>query len=279
MSTITVAGIIGKTKNNWRIIQMRRELTLEESKSLQLEMLKEVDRFCKMHDIRYSLAFGTLLGAVRHKGFIPWDDDVDIMMPLPDLLKLKRLFKSDTMEYCDVDNHPYYSFSFSRLVSKKTYNKTGLFLKSDGVCIDVYPIVSIPDDCSARQFYWEKGQQIVDRRKWYLKWGRRFFKLSPIRFFPNYEKVMRGFRDHMLYHIPYGSSKTYYAIAGYLYLRDKMTYDFDIFGEMTQLEFEGSYYPGIAQYDKFLTLRYGDYMQLPPENQRHPYHGGHFYWK
>ena len=97
---------------------MKQELSFEERKTLQLEMLKEIDTFCKAHDIKDSLAFGTLLGAVRHTGFIPWDDDVDIIMPMPELLKLKKLFKSESIEYCDVDTTQYFSYACSRLVSK-----------------------------------------------------------------------------------------------------------------------------------------------------------------
>lgn len=74
-----------------------KEITLEERKQIQLRMLIEIDAFCRKHNIRYSLAYGTLIGAIRHKGFIPWDDDVDIMMPLPDMLRFKELFKSETM--------------------------------------------------------------------------------------------------------------------------------------------------------------------------------------
>ena len=72
-----------------------KKISFEKQKEIQLEMLKEIDYFCKHNSIRYSLAFGTLLGAIRHKGYIPWDDDVDIMMPYPDLIKLKRLFSSE----------------------------------------------------------------------------------------------------------------------------------------------------------------------------------------
>ena len=69
--------------------EKRKQISLEEKKSIQLEMLKEIDAFCRNNNIKYSLAFGTLIGAVRHKGFIPWDDDVDIMMPLPDMLRFR----------------------------------------------------------------------------------------------------------------------------------------------------------------------------------------------
>ena len=68
------------------------ELDLDTRKDIQFSMLKEIDSFCRQHSIRYSLAYGTLLGAIRHNGFIPWDDDVDIMMPIVDLLVFKKNF-------------------------------------------------------------------------------------------------------------------------------------------------------------------------------------------
>ena len=69
---------------------MRKLLTLEECKDIQREILAVIDRFCKENQIRYSLCGGTLLGAVRHQGYIPWDDDIDIMMPRPDFDRFRR---------------------------------------------------------------------------------------------------------------------------------------------------------------------------------------------
>ena len=121
----------------------KQAIALDERKKIQLEMLKEIDAFCRTNDIRYSLAFGTLLGAIRHKGFIPWDDDVDIMMPLPDMFKFKRLFYSNNLKYCDVDTENHYDFPFSRIAYKPTYRQRGLIFQSYGVCIDLYPVISI----------------------------------------------------------------------------------------------------------------------------------------
>lgn len=101
-----------------------KEIIFEERKQIQLQMLIEVDEFCRKHKIRYSLAYGTLIGAIRHKGFIPWDDDVDIMMPLPDMLKFRDLFKSETMRYCDVDTDPKYQYAFQELLIHKHTIKT-----------------------------------------------------------------------------------------------------------------------------------------------------------
>ena len=72
-----------------------REMTLEEIQQVSLEILKDVHRFCVENDIKYSLCYGTLLGAIRHNGFIPWDDDIDIMMPRPEYDRFIRLYQSE----------------------------------------------------------------------------------------------------------------------------------------------------------------------------------------
>ena len=75
------------------MVKKKNAITLDERKQIQLEMLIEIDKFCREHNIKYMLAYGTLIGAVRHKGYIPWDDDVDISMPLEDILRFKNEFK------------------------------------------------------------------------------------------------------------------------------------------------------------------------------------------
>lgn len=95
-----------------------KEITFEERKTIQLDMLKEIDAFCRTNNIRYTLACGTLIGAIRHGGYIPWDDDVDITMPYDDMLKFKKLFKSETMKYCDIETEKNYGYEFSRIIHK-----------------------------------------------------------------------------------------------------------------------------------------------------------------
>ncbi len=158
----------------------KRQITLEERKSVQLEMLKEIDAFCRAKDIKYSLAFGTLLGAIRHKGFIPWDDDVDIMMPLPDMLRFKELFHSDSMKYCDVDTEKHFEYGFSRIANVKTYNKRGLIAKAYGICIDVYPMVSVPLDSEKNELFFKKASELNRRRFFFMKWNSRLIRFMPI---------------------------------------------------------------------------------------------------
>ena len=259
--------------------EAKKQISLEEKKSVQLEMLKEIDAFCRENNIRYSLAFGTLLGAIRHKGFIPWDDDVDIMMPLPDMLRFKKMFCSKTIKYCDVDTEKYYEFGFSRLANIDTYNQTGIIAKSYGVCIDLYPIVAIPKEIKERDSFFQKATVLFEHRIRLMKWKKQLVRYFPVKTIPGFKKAMKDYRDYMLNTYDYGSTGEFYIVAGRLSIRNRTMYDFDLFEDMMEVDFEGSKFWSISKYDFFLTLMYGDYMTPPPENQRHPYHGGHYYWK
>lgn len=256
---------------------MRKELNLEERKQIQLEMLDEIDTFCQENDIKYSLAFGTLLGAIRHKGFIPWDDDVDIMMPLPDLLKFKKSFKSDRLAYLDVDVDKKYSFSFSRVAYKGTYNREGLICHSYGISIDLYVLIGIPENYSK---FFSEVEPLFEKRIRMMKYRSMAIWHLPITNIPGFSKAQRRYRDYLFnMSVPYYDANMYYVIAGPLSLKEKMIYNKDLFRELHPVAFEDRHYMAISDWDYYLKLRYGDYMQLPPEDQRHPYHGGHFYWK
>ena len=100
-------------------------LSQAEIRNIQLNMLDEIDAFCRTEGIRYSMAFGTLLGAIRHKGYIPWDDDMDIIMPLPDMQVFKKKFKSKDLKYLDIDTCKHFEYHFSRIGYEPTYCKTG----------------------------------------------------------------------------------------------------------------------------------------------------------
>lgn len=259
--------------------EKREPISIEEKKSIQLEMLKEIDAFCRKNKIKYSLAFGTLIGAVRHKGFIPWDDDIDIMMPLPDMLRFKKIFHSEKLKYCDVDTDNGFEFGFSRITHIKTYNKIGLVAKTYGICIDLYPIVGIPNGDMERVSFFRKASYLFERRMRYRKWRQFLVRFLPIKTIPGFHKAAKEYRDFLLNPDLYGKTGKYYAVAGPLRIRNRTMYDFDIFNEIIEVAFEGQSFLGIAQYDYFLSLMYGDYMTPPPEDQRHPYHIGRYYWK
>lgn len=134
-----------------------RQLTLKELQQLSLEILKDVADFCEKNGIRYSLGYGTLLGAVRHKGFIPWDDDVDLMMLREDYEKFRTIYKSDKYTFFDSRNTPDCYIAFGRVCdTERTLAASSIpWVRKDvGVWIDIFPIDRVPDDIEAfRRLY------------------------------------------------------------------------------------------------------------------------------
>jgi len=257
-----------------------KEISLQEIKLIQLDMLQEIHDFCMSNGIRYSLAFGTLLGAIRHKGYIPWDDDVDLIMPLPDMLLFKKKFDSKNIKYCDVDTEKHYDLNFSRLSYIPTYRKIGKIAKSYGVNIDLYPVVALPDSDKEQEDYFKIASEFQERRHSFLKWRDRFISRFPVKTIPGFDRAMRNCRNHMLFNTPqYGETGVYYIVAIPLQKKDKVIYHRDLFSELSIVSFENRQFQIISCYEIFLKQMYGDYMQLPPESERQPYHGGNYFWK
>ena len=253
-----------------------RIVTKEDQRKIFLEILDEVDLFCRTNELRYSIAYGTLLGAIRHGGFIPWDDDMDICMPYPDMMRFKELFHSKKIKYCDVDTQKYFDFPFSRVCYLPTFNKRGLIGREYGVNIDLYPVVGCPEnDSEVEDFFFESGK-ILKKRLLINKWRLRTMKLLPIRSIPGFNDINKKYRDFVLQH-SYDGSKRYFHMSGSLKWTEVFCYD--IFENLIDVDFEGRKYMATSRYDDYLKQIYGDYMTPPPENKRYPYHGGHYFWK
>ena len=258
---------------------MDRKIELAEKREIQLQMLDEVDAFCRKNNIRYSLACGTLLGAVRHKGFIPWDDDMDIMMPVADLEMFAHDFSSENIQYIDLNNWKSYTFSFSKITHTKTYQKFGVTLKGWGIDIDVYPVRDLFGTRAEIDAYFMEAVKILERRLFIMKWRARIARRLPINEVPFHQYYQRKYYD-WLAQTPLkfsGKEKHYLVHSG---RPDwEHTYDFDLFETTKDILFEGHIYRSVEKVDEYLTQRYGNYMQLPPVEERVPGHGQVFYWK
>lgn len=253
-----------------------KELTLDEKRIIQLDMLTEFDAFCRQNQLRYSIAYGSLIGAVRHQGFIPWDDDLDLMMPKPDMEIIKQHFRSDNMFYCDIDVDKNYVYAFPRLIHKHTFSKVGNNYKDFGVNIDLYPVLGLPDDKGRIDKFFKKGNKILNGRLFLMRISS-FMRSHSIPFATIFlPSLVKNYRNY-LYQFPFDNCKYYFSYGGGLHWRNVL--DFDPFEKMVEVCFEGEKYKAIAEYDKFLTHFYGDYMTPPPVEKRVPYHGGNYYWK
>lgn len=278
---MTIKSKIGEALRFLTMKSGTREIPIEERRGIQLKMLSEFDRICRKFDLRYTLGYGSLLGAIRHKGFIPWDDDVDLVMPLPDVLKLKQiLIKSDIIEIHDVDNDKNYEFSFPRIAYPKSFRRIGLIANGYGINIDLYVMMGISDDKEERAVYFNKANKLQKKRTAARRYRVYAMYLLPLKRVPFFNKIIKKYRDHMFFSnitVSYSKAKCFYCASGY---RDERSvYDFDIFEKLIDAPFENLTLRITKQYDRYLKKEYGDYMQLPPECERHPYHGGHYFFK
>lgn len=254
-------------------------LTLEEVKAEELELLLKLDTVCKENGFRYSLVGGTLLGAVRHKGFIPWDDDIDVAMPRPDFDKFVALWQAGglpegtSLEFrsCVTSAPVFLKFVNENILLKERY-ANGI----NHLWVDVFPIDGMPtvdDENSALMTRAAKLRRLfllscADSDDGKTAFKRAFKKVVvPImRFFDSRAKIGRKL-DGLSRSIPFGSTGYCGCIAWGLYGVGERYRD-DAFDRVVSVEFEGYRLPAIAYWDEYLTGIYGDYMQLPPVEQR-----------
>lgn len=248
-----------------------RRLSDSEVRERQLKLLDEFARYCDEHNLMYSLAFGTLIGAIRHKGYIPWDDDVDVWMPYPDYIKFLSGYRNnENFEVQYVGINKSYRHPFGRLVEKHSvcfYNYLG---KSSGVNIDIYPICGLDKPESFIDIY----NKVVSERKKYhnlLQFTKilSIFKISKLTLDlrANIIKVIE--KEYAKY--DYDNSEFVFPFTRGLVMEKKL------FDNVDYVEFEGKKYKAFGGYDKILRMIYGNYMALPPEEDQVPHHGVIYY--
>lgn len=244
-------------------------ISLEELKRIELDILKCVDKYCRDNDLRYSLGGGTMLGAIRHKGFIPWDDDIDIMMPRPDYDKFVKGFSGYHPDLiCGIyETDSSWPYAFCKVYNNKTYWKEHGYRKGLGVFIDVFPIDGYPSGKYKRKFYILKLE--VLKRLLYIKsqncenWKRVLSK--PFIFFVPFSFLQKQIKS-MLQRYPYEKSK--FAGASVGAYAEEECYPRYVFDEYMDVDFEGIPFMCISKYDIYLKQHYGDYMKLPSMEDR-----------
>lgn len=235
---------------------------LREAQLRMLDLLLWVDKVCKKNNIPYFLEGGTLLGAIRHKGFIPWDDDIDLGIPYQYYSKMRDVFlleKHPQFVFQCEENDPY-SFKFWYVVrdTKSKYIharpkmiKRESIMKYTGLQIDLFPYdnhVISPINSLFSHYNW--GQLIID----YLGLSKPICKFA---YFLFRLQMMSKSLLHVL------SPKQKFWTYGYGTCF-KWRYKEDTLFPTSQVEFEGHWFPAPHNPDEYLKIHYGDYMQLPP---------------
>lgn len=266
-----------------------REIDSSELKKLQIGILDCFDRFCGKNGIRYWLDYGTLLGAVRHKGYIPWDDDIDIAMLREDYEKAAALFNSQADGACifqTPSNDKNSRYPFGKVIDTRTvlyeYGEAGI---ETGVYIDVFVYDNAPDDP-------EKAKRVFRRRDFL---GRvRRLQLPMRKGVRGAKKVLYQVGSAILRPVP-GSAvnraldqnaRKYEKISAAKvspfvdpYDATRFSAEKSLFQDLIPVEFEGKMYPAPRDYDHWLTTLYGNYMELPPAEERVCHHSFKAYYK
>ena len=262
---------------------MDKEITIEQQRHIQLEILKSIDDFCKENKIEYSLAFGTLLGAVRHKGFIPWDDDVDIMMTRENYEKFRDSYSSKRYPLTDLKSDSCHPVSMGKIYDSQTYfYSLGTMKRKYGLFVDIFPFDVIPENIAEREKWLKRIKLFVSFNKYKnntfsysLKRHRLITKIIGcfVKLLFCGKFIHRKIEE--LYVMYKNDQSAYLGVPGVMVLSKEYMKVFPktIFDEYILLEFEGKKYPCIKRYDEFLTIFYGEYMKLPPIEKRVGKHG------
>ena len=272
---------------------MMHRITIEEMKKIELDILKDVATFCDKAGLCYYLCGGTLLGAIRHKGFIPWDDDMDIAMPRMDYEKFLQTYNNGHSKYQvnGIENNAEWHMPFARVENLHTvlYEKT---LKEKyrkrHVFIDVFPIDGIPDShkeekrfmlkqkilgimVNASSFCFFPSRHYSDSKESNISLKnsiRTFMKYVAIIAFSfiNTQAVARKMNVNAQKYIFGETNDVGLTVFVWNWALEKSSYN--SFKTRKKFKFEDTEFWGPAGYDEYLTRTYGDYMTPPPpENQ------------
>ena len=252
-----------------------------------VDVLRAIDTFCSDKGLRYCLAWGTLLGAVRHNGFIPWDDDIDVWMPRPDYDRFIDEFRDDKYEVLCSSRNEDYPLDFAKLHDSRTIVEEDGGDGKWGVFVDIFPLDGVPDHDRGVKLF--KKVRAIRR----LVANQRFtYKFKPakdagfaknvsivlgkvIHPFVSLNKVLLA-EDKVMKSYDYDGCPLCMDLCD---ARRPLIFDKDLFRNVEPIPFEDGRFLAPVEYDRILTMLYGDYMQLPPEEKRVSNHGLKAYWK
>lgn len=266
-------------------------INTETQKKIQFEILKYTFEICEKNNLTCFLGGGTLLGAVRHRGYIPWDDDVDIMMPRNDydtLLSIFNLQEENNFKLLSFYNTKDYYYPFSKIVDKRTKLEELEFkeIKDMGIYIDVFPIDFLPDNYKKVKrifseykilhklmlLYQTKDVKMVTKNKIKLRFKQILLPLLE-------KSVIRKSILKKMDNIgkKYDKTKQVACISGRYLEKEIMPSEY--ISNFVLLEFEGENFKAPIGYDAYLKKHYGDYMELPPKEKQVLGHNNIAYWK
>ncbi len=267
---------------------MRKEITFEEIKKIELDILLHVTAFCEKHGLRYFLTYGTLIGALRHKGFIPWDDDVDIQMPRADYEEFLRSYNAENaggIYKLIAPTDKASRHSIGKVIDTRTVKIEPLLKYKEplGVDVDIFPIDGMPESEAEFDEWYAALHEI------YNKYAIQTITPTTDRFLTNLNLI----RKHLTYpsrkkllqqaaamhaQYPYETSK-YVGTVECAYNGKGNRAPKEDFDGFIMVEFEGHEFRAPVGYDRILRNIYGEYMTPPPKEKQVTHHTNKVYWK
>ena len=244
------------------------DTNLRKHQLIMFDALKEIDEICKKNKIKYYLFAGTALGAIRHKGFVPWDDDLDIIMPREDYEKFLTVAKNqlDNKYYLQSEFSEHWPMFYSKLRVNNTTCMERYYPKDSmmhqGIFIDIFPCDNLSDNKIIRGVQFISSKIVIakslDKRGYLTDSKMKILfmfvcKILPYKFFWNIAKMQNKKSTKMVH--------TFFAAAS-KYKKNIFTREW--FEKFTEVEFEGEKFPISAYYDDMLKVIYGNYMVSPP---------------
>lgn len=251
---------------------MASNKNLEKIKKIEFEILKKFDSFCEKNEINYSLAFGTLLGAIRHKGFIPWDDDIDLIMTRREYEKFLNKKDKLPLKVLTKENNGFPNSGI--FLAAKIKNNDGQ--ESLGCFLDIFVMDGLSNkpiqSFLQKKFYiFLRYLQNYEQDPRFFSRGNYMVKSFFILFYPFREILKFVGISNFLEKIYIGFSKKYHS-QYFIYWKKSLVLREKEVNHKKRIKFEDSYFPIILGYEKFLKTIYGDYMKLPPVEKRVPHH-------
>jgi lipopolysaccharide cholinephosphotransferase len=263
-----------------------KKIELDEIKRRELCILKEIDLVCKKESIRYSLCGGTLLGAVRHKGFIPWDDDIDIIMLRKDYDRFCDYCSQNNVNFRLINslNNKEYGCLFAKAYDDQTtivYNSMGVDSLNIGVFVDIFPVDYLGDSLREAKHNLNKTsfwRELLNAKNW-NKFNRsktHSWIYEPIRFFfyvlSRFVRKEKLVKRILTINAKYGQKKKKFSGCICGSYRNKEIMATSVFENYSTLIFEGIPFSVVKDYDTYLSNIYGKYMELPPKEKRIAHH-------
>lgn len=269
-----------------------KQASMEEIKAIQaksMEILLYFKDFCETHKLTFFIIGGCCLGAIRHKGFIPWDDDIDVFMMRDDYDKLGTLWN----KYADVNR-----YSFCKTTETEIYHDTGASIRDNnttfinkhsqnddinhGLMIDIMPLDKCPKGVIAqyKQMIWGmvyslfNAQRLPDNQGWLVRILSMII-LKTVASSKMKYKIWKYAEENMKKQKNDDFSYYKELVTGFRYMKNK--YPREIFDDVVYMDFDGYSLPLPKGYDQYLTMAYGDYMKLPPKEQQVPKHSTIYY--